>query len=111
MTHKAKAPARKKHAAKRVDTPVADDTGEAVAAERADLPDGFYARSPDGTRAGGPFETPEFARGDLEATDAPDTGPVESLQEAESAIGVADWIDPETGEPAEGLSTPRLGEE
>jgi len=33
------------------------------------------------------------------------------LHEAESDIGIADWIDPQTGEPAEGQSPPHLEEE
>lgn len=36
--------------------------------------------------------------------DAPEPG--EGLREAESEIGIADWIDPDTGEPAEGPSPP-----
>ncbi len=114
MTRKARVTPRKKPAAKPVDTPAADEpseTSEATTGEVVDRPDGFYWRSPNGTRQGGPFETSELARADMDATDAPDLGPVESLQEAESEIGVADWIDPETGEPAEGLAPPRLGEE
>jgi hypothetical protein len=110
MTRKAKAPASK-NPAPPVDTPVEAEADEAPAGEVLDRPDGFYWRSHDGTREGGPFETSELARDDLEAGDAPDIGPVESLQEAESEIGVTDWIDPETGEPAEGASRPRLGEE
>lgn len=92
-------------------TAPADEPGETTTGEVLDRPDGFYWRSADGTRQGGPFETPELAREDLDAGDGPDFGPVESLQEAEHEIGVADWIDPETGEPAEGLAPPRLGEE
>ena len=38
--------------------------------------------------------------------DAPEPG--ESLREAEDEIGIADWIDPETGDPAEGFIRPRL---
>lgn len=34
--------------------------------------------------------------------------PEETLAEAEREIGLNDWIDPETGEPAEGQSPPRL---
>ena len=30
---------------------------------------------------------------------------------AESELGIPDWIDPETGEPAEGLSPPHLDKE
>jgi hypothetical protein len=37
-------------------------------------------------------------------------GEGESLEEAESEIGMADWIDPETGEPAEDLP-PHRGDE
>lgn len=35
----------------------------------------------------------------------------ETLPELEREIGIADWIDPLTGEPAEGQSPPHLGEE
>ena len=35
----------------------------------------------------------------------------ETLQEAEDELGVADWIDPDTGELAEGQSTPHLSDE
>jgi hypothetical protein len=34
--------------------------------------------------------------------------PAESLEEAESELGMNEWIDPETGEPAEGQSPPHL---
>jgi hypothetical protein len=37
--------------------------------------------------------------------------PDESLEEAESEIGINEWIDPETGEPAEGQSPPHLQDE
>lgn len=38
-------------------------------------------------------------------------GGQESLAEAESELGQNEWIDPETGELAQGESPPRLGEE
>lgn len=110
MTRKAKHRPHKKPAPA-TDTVPGDATTEAASGEVVDRPDGFYWRSPDGTREGGPFETPELARDDMDVSEVPDQGPIESLQEVEREIGVADWIDPETGEPAEGLSTPRLGEE
>jgi hypothetical protein len=44
----------------------------------------------------------------MEAADDEAPEPGESLQEAESEIGIADWIDPETGDPAEGLSPPHF---
>ena len=34
--------------------------------------------------------------------------PVETLPDLEREIGIADWLDPQTGEPAEGQSPPHL---
>lgn len=36
---------------------------------------------------------------------------LDTLPELEREIGMSDWLDPDTGEPAEGLSTPHLGAE
>lgn len=72
-------------------------------------PGGYYWSLSDGGREFGPYDSFEEAQADMEAAadlDAPEPG--ESLQEAESELGIADWIDPETGEPAEGLSRPHL---
>jgi len=74
-------------------------------------PDGYYWRALDGKQEFGPFESLELAQADMDASDEPDSGPGETLQEAEEEIGIATWIDPETGEPAEGQSPPRLEEE
>ncbi|EGI78196.1 hypothetical protein HGR_02703 [Hylemonella gracilis ATCC 19624] len=76
-------------------------------------PGGYYwsladAEGKEG-REYGPYETFAEAQADMEAAadlDAPEPG--ESLEEAESELGIADWIDPETGEPAEGQSRPHL---
>lgn len=73
-------------------------------------PDGYYWQDADGKQEFGPFESLELALADIEATDEQTPGPGETLQEAENEIGIADWIDPETGEPAEGQSRPRLDE-
>lgn len=73
-------------------------------------PDGYYWQAPDGHQAFGPFETEALARADRDRDDEAHPPPAETLQQAESEIGMADWIDPETGEPAEGLSPPRLNE-
>ena len=35
----------------------------------------------------------------------------ETLQEAESELGMNEWLDSQTGEPAEGQSPPRLDDE
>ena len=74
-------------------------------------PDGYHWQSPDGRQEFGPFETLELALIDMEAVDEETSEPGETLQEAEDEIGIADWIDPDTGEPAEGQSTPRLHDE
>lgn len=72
-------------------------------------PDGYYWTSPDGKKDFGPFASLELALADMGDDDqAPEPG--ETLQEAENEIGIADWIDPETGEPAEGLSHPHIEE-
>ncbi len=48
-------------------------------------------------------------------TPVPDDGEeppsdIEALHEAETAIGIATWLDPETGEPARGACPPHLDE-
>lgn len=73
-------------------------------------PDGYYWRSPDSNQEFGPFGSRSLALADRAATDEDAPEPGETLQEAEDEIGMADWIDPETGEPAEGQSRPRLEE-
>ena len=71
-------------------------------------PDGYYWVAADGKRAFGPFHSYADALADLHAGDPDDLEPGETLQEAESEIGITTWIDPETGEPAEGLAPPHL---
>jgi hypothetical protein len=71
-------------------------------------PDGFYWVSADGRREFGPFESAAQARADRDRGDEEAPEPGETLQEAEREIGIADWIDPETGAPAEGQSPPHL---
>jgi hypothetical protein len=71
-------------------------------------PDGFYWQRKSGELRG-PFVTRAEVEADRLAGGAADgefeAG--ESLQEAESEIGMAEWIDPDTGVPAED-SVPRL---
>jgi hypothetical protein len=71
-------------------------------------PDGVYWIAPDGRQEFGPFESVELARADRDRYDERAPEPAETLQEAEADIGIADWIDPETGAPAEGHSPPHL---
>ncbi len=71
-------------------------------------PDGYYWLDLDGKQEFGPFESLELAQADRDASDEEGLGPGELLQEVEEELGIATWIDPETGEPAEGQSRPRL---
>ncbi|HSB25678.1 MAG TPA: hypothetical protein VLE94_21465 [Burkholderiaceae bacterium] len=73
-------------------------------------PDGWYWTAPDGHQQFGPFDSRERALADRDRFDeqAPSEG--ETVQEAEREIGIADWIDAETGEPAEGQSPPHFEE-
>ena len=64
-------------------------------------PDGFYWQRKESGEEFGPFETLAEAVDDMEFANS-DIEEGESLEEAESEIGIADWIDPETGAPAEG---------
>jgi hypothetical protein len=85
--------------------PPADDNVVLTIIER---PDGFYWQAPDGRQEIGPFETYEEAEADSEAITEEAVAPGETLHQAEFDIGIADWIDPDTGEPAEGASRPHL---
>ncbi len=70
-------------------------------------PDGFYWQARETQKEYGPFPTLVEAVDDMLASDEGDYEPGESLTEAESEIGIAEWIDPDTGEPAE-ESVPRI---
>jgi hypothetical protein len=75
-------------------------------------PDGYHWLASEGRQEFGPFETLEEARAAMAlGAEVAETAPDELLHEAESDIGIADWIDPQTGEPAEGQSPPHLEEE
>ena len=69
-------------------------------------PDGFYWQRKQGGEEFGPFATLIEAVADMENAGA-NVEAGESLEEAESEIGIAAWIDPETGQPAE-ESVPHL---
>lgn len=87
------------------------ETVDGLAEQITARPDGYYWRAPDGKQEFGPFASWELAMADMQSSDEEAPEPGESLQEAESELGIADWIDRETGEPAEGQSLPRLDEE
>jgi len=94
--------------------PVIEEEEESLADSRMDQitvrPDGYYWQAPDGKHGFGPFESLELALADMGAADEQAPEPGETLQEAEDEIGISDWIDPETGGPAEG-QPPRIEEE
>jgi hypothetical protein len=71
-------------------------------------PDGYYWEAK-GREARGPFDTRADAEADLLAGGAAqgDFASEENLQEAESELGISEWIDPDTGGPAED-NIPRL---
>ena len=69
-------------------------------------PDGFYWRAEDGGTEYGPFPTLAEAAADMRSAEESAYEPGETLAEAEDEIGISGWIDPDTGEPAEG-SIPR----
>ena len=72
-------------------------------------PDGFYWRDSGSGKLFWPFATLLDAVNDM--TYDPEAGPEpgETLEEAESEVGMAGWIDPDTGAPAE-EEVPRVEE-
>ena len=73
-------------------------------------PGGYYWISKPAGREYGPFDSLAAALDDLNASAEGALEPGESLAEAEDEIGIADWIDPDTGVPAE-EGVPRRGAE
>ena len=82
------------------------DSGEIV-----ERPDGYHWIAPDGRQEFGPFETLELAQAYRDEYDEGAPEPAETVQEVEAEIGMSDWIDPETGEPAEGPCPPHLDDD
>lgn len=72
-------------------------------------PDGFYWQLKDSGREYGPFATLLEAEQDMQANGDESLAPAETLEEAEAEIGIAEFIDPDTGVPAE-EENPRLEE-
>lgn len=70
-------------------------------------PDGFYWQSRDSGEEFGPFPTLIESIQDMQYRDDAEIEPGETVAEAEAEIGIADWVDPDTGELAE-ESVPRL---
>ncbi|HQR50845.1 MAG TPA: hypothetical protein PKW44_04325 [Methylophilaceae bacterium] len=64
-------------------------------------PDGFYWIDYETEVEFGPFATAALAIADMTPALESSYEPGETLQEAEAELGICDWIDPETGAPAE----------
>ena len=113
MVRKGRKPAAKPRAknaappspAESADVPAGEAPASGHVIQRAD---GFYWEAKKG-QAHGPFPTLGEAEEDMLAGGgaAEEDEGIESLQEAESELGISEWIDPDTGGPAED-SVPRI---
>src|SRR5690242_5643814 len=94
-------PAKRRTAAPKEETLVKE--AAPLAGHVIERPDGFYWEAKKG-EAHGPFPTLAEAEADMLADGAAEEDEVQvpgALQEAESELGLNDWIDPDTGGPAE----------
>lgn len=78
-----------------------NENAEIPAGRVIERPDGFYWESNEKGKTYGPFATLAEAQADLLAGGGSEFEPGETLQEAESELGISEWIDPDTGVPAE----------
>lgn len=85
----------------------APDDGKQRLVER---PDGFYWQEEFSAKLYGPFPSLADAMQDMQYREDSDYEEGESLQEAEAEIGISDWVDPDTGELAEGFTPHRGGD-
>ena len=83
------------------------DLGERIVSR----PDGYYWQALDGRPEIGPFDSLAEAMADMDSGDAAGWAPGETLAEAESEIGISDWIDPDSGALAEGQAHTHLERE
>jgi len=82
-------------------TSPSDETSSGVVAR----PDGFYWVADDGRQEFGPFPTAAQATAALSEGLETALEPEQSVSELETEIGIAEWSDPETGQPAEESTT------
>ena len=101
-------PAKRRAVAPKAQAPVNVKEGAPLAGRVIERPDGFYWEAKKG-EAHGPFQSLAEAEADMLTDGAGDeeVEPAEGLQEAESELGISEWIDPDTGGPAED-SVPRI---
>ena len=96
-------PSRKKRTPRPAAAPAVIDSALPAVVEHLDG-DGWQA--PDGDQKFVPFESHEVAQAERDAVGDGALAPGEALQEAVHEIGTDEWIDAETGGPAEGNSPP-----
>ncbi len=106
MARSAKPP-RKKRTPRLAVASVIDSAPPAV----LERPDGYDWQAPDGDPGGGSVESYELAQSGRDAVGDEAFAPGETLQEAVHEIDTEEWIDAETGGPAEGESPPHLRDE
>ena len=115
MSRKAKTTGSKKPQAKPALEETVEESASAEELQQSlqdhviERPDGFYWESKKKGQTYGPFATLAEAEADMlsgGATAAEDLE-AEGLQEAESELGINEWIDPDTGGPAED-NVPRI---
>ncbi|MDR0480280.1 MAG: hypothetical protein LBG66_00165 [Gallionellaceae bacterium] len=83
---------------------------DAPAPRLIERPDGFYWQDPASGKLSGPFATMQEAEADIAYRADSDYEEGESLEEAEDEIGILGWVDPDTGDLAEGAA-PHLSDE
>jgi hypothetical protein len=111
MTHKPHPHGKPKPAPARTAVAPAADTGGTDPGQIVERPDGYYWQTPDSQGEFGPFETYELASAGRDAVGDESLDRSEALHQAERDIGINDWIDVETGGPAEGQSPPHFEQE
>ena len=80
--------------------PLVDEASRVVA-----RPDGYYWVADNGRQEFGPFATAIDALALCEKGSRPGWNPAGPIAEAEAEFGIAEWVDPETGIPAEEATT------
>ena len=85
----------------------ADSPPEDVRIRFIERPNGVYWRASGSTTEYGPFSTLTEATADAEGREDPTFQATDSVAEAEAELGISEWIDPDTGVPAE-ESVPRI---
>jgi hypothetical protein len=82
-----------------------DSVAPFVATRIIERPDGFFWLEPDSGEMFGPFDSLAQAIEDMEYNAESNFEPHETVEEAEQELGLANWVDADTGELAEDTLT------